>query len=163
VDTPCHTDLFPPEAGSHKSSLHCRTSATSDGQHLPDAMDNPHHSNFSSMGVWQGVAMDSLKFRPSTPCPTLLRPKCGPPLKRLYGCYRGDPPPGRAACGRPLPPWTPHAVRLRFPGQRRRKVKRPCLARIRIRRCNRLSLFLGRIPVEHSGTKSINFGINSKT
>jgi hypothetical protein len=33
------------------------------------------------MGVWHGVAMDSLKFHPSLPCPTLLRPAGGPPLK----------------------------------------------------------------------------------
>jgi hypothetical protein len=26
------------------------------------------------MGVWQGVAMDSLKFHPGLPCPTLLCP-----------------------------------------------------------------------------------------
>jgi hypothetical protein len=34
-----------------------------------------------SMSVWQGVAKDSLKFHPSPPCPTLLHPAGGPPLK----------------------------------------------------------------------------------
>jgi hypothetical protein len=33
------------------------------------------------MGVWQGVAMDSLKLHRGPPCPTLLRPVSGPPLK----------------------------------------------------------------------------------
>jgi hypothetical protein len=41
------------------------------------------------MGVWRGVAKDSLKLHPGPPCPTLLRPTGG-----LY-----------------LPIWTPHAVR----------------------------------------------------
>jgi hypothetical protein len=34
-----------------------------------------------AMGAWQGVAMDSLKFHPGPPCPTLLRPAGGPLLK----------------------------------------------------------------------------------
>jgi hypothetical protein len=29
------------------------------------------------MGVWKGVAMDSLKFHPGLPCPTLLCPVSG--------------------------------------------------------------------------------------
>jgi hypothetical protein len=58
---------------------------------------------FGFMGVRQGVAMDFLKFHPGPPCPTLLRPAGGPPLKQ---------PAGQAACGRLLPLWTPHAVRL---------------------------------------------------
>jgi hypothetical protein len=49
------------------------------------------------MGVWQGVAIDSLKFRPGLPCPTLLRPLDGPPLKRPY-CFRDGPPARRVAC-----------------------------------------------------------------
>jgi hypothetical protein len=32
------------------------------------------------MGIWQGVAMDFLKFQPGPPCPTLLRLVAGPPL-----------------------------------------------------------------------------------
>jgi hypothetical protein len=36
-------------------------------------------------GVWQGVAMDFLKFQPYPPFPTFLRPADGPPLKRSYG------------------------------------------------------------------------------
>jgi hypothetical protein len=42
--------------------------------------------NFLSViGVWQGVARDSLKFHP---CPTLLRLMVGPPLKQPYGRFR---------------------------------------------------------------------------
>jgi hypothetical protein len=41
------------------------------------------------MGVWQGVAMDSLKYHQGPPCPTLLRPAGGPPLKQPYGHFRG--------------------------------------------------------------------------
>jgi hypothetical protein len=52
------------------------------------------------MGVWQGVAMDSIEFHPGPPCPTLL---CR---------FRGGPRAWRAACCRLLPLWTPHAVGL---------------------------------------------------
>jgi hypothetical protein len=58
------------------------------------------------MGVWQGVAMESLKFF------ILLRPAGGPPLKQPYGCFWGGPPAGQVACSRLLPLWPPHAVRL---------------------------------------------------
>jgi hypothetical protein len=37
-----------------------------------------------TIGVWQGVATGSLKFHLSRPCPTLLRPGGGPPLKWPY-------------------------------------------------------------------------------
>jgi hypothetical protein len=37
------------------------------------------------MGVWEGVAMDSPMIYPGPPCPTLLRPVSGLPLKRHYG------------------------------------------------------------------------------
>jgi hypothetical protein len=53
-----------------------------------------------SMGVWQGVAMDSLKFRPGPPCPTLLSLAGGRPLK----------------VKRLLLLCTPHAVRLWLEG-----------------------------------------------
>jgi hypothetical protein len=53
------------------------------------------------MGVWQGVAMNSLQFHSGPPCSTLLRPTGGPPLKRPYSRFSGGP-----------PLWTPHAVRL---------------------------------------------------
>jgi hypothetical protein len=33
--------------------------------------------NISGMGVWQRVAMNSLKFHPGLPCPTFLRPAPG--------------------------------------------------------------------------------------
>jgi hypothetical protein len=50
------------------------------------------------MGVWQGVAIDCLKFYPGPPCPPLLRPAGGPPLKRPYGRFRsGTPADGRPA------------------------------------------------------------------
>jgi hypothetical protein len=68
--------------------------------------------SFLSMGVCQGVAVDSLKFHPCSLCPTLLRPAGGPLLKRPYGRLRGDPPTGQVGCGYHLPFWTPHTVRL---------------------------------------------------
>jgi hypothetical protein len=37
-----------------------------------------------SMGIWEGVFMDSLKFHLGLPCPTLLRPEGDPPLKWPY-------------------------------------------------------------------------------
>jgi hypothetical protein len=52
-----------------------------------------------NMGVWQGVAMDSLKFHPGPPCPTLLRPAGGPPLKRPHVCFRGGSPTVQTAGG----------------------------------------------------------------
>jgi hypothetical protein len=39
------------------------------------------------------------KVSSGLPCPTLLRSAGGPPLKRSYGCLRGDPPTGQTACG----------------------------------------------------------------
>jgi hypothetical protein len=64
------------------------------------------------MAVWQGMAKDSLNYRYVPPCRTLLRPAGGPPMKRSCGYFRGGMPTGQAACGRILPCWTPHAVRL---------------------------------------------------
>jgi hypothetical protein len=64
------------------------------------------------VGVWQGVAMDSLKFHPGSPCPTLLRPADGPSLRWSYECFRGGPPVGRMACGHLLALWIPHALSL---------------------------------------------------
>jgi hypothetical protein len=49
------------------------------------------------LGVRKGVAMDSLKFHLSPPCPTLLCPAGGPPPNRPYSRFRGGPPAGRAA------------------------------------------------------------------
>jgi hypothetical protein len=65
-----------------------------------------------SMGVWQGVPMDSLKFHLGPPYLNLLRPAGEPPLNRPYGHFRGGPPIGREAYDRILPLWTPHALRL---------------------------------------------------
>jgi hypothetical protein len=69
------------------------------------------------MGVWQKVAMDSLKFHVSPPCPTLLGPGGWPPLNLPYSHFRGGPLTGQAACGRLLPLWTPHAVRIWVHGE----------------------------------------------
>jgi hypothetical protein len=63
-----------------------------------------------SMGVWQGMVMDSLKLHPGPPCPTLLRPAGGSPMKQPYGHFMGGLPAGWPACGCPLP----HVVRLSF-------------------------------------------------
>jgi hypothetical protein len=49
---------------------------------------------------------------PGPPCPALLRPAGGPPLKGPYGRYRGGLPCLQAACIRLLPLWAPHAIRL---------------------------------------------------
>jgi hypothetical protein len=61
------------------------------------------------MGVWQGVVMNSLKFHPGPPCPTLLRPAGGPLLKRPFGRFRGRPLAGRAAFGHLQPPSATHS------------------------------------------------------
>jgi hypothetical protein len=37
------------------------------------------------MGIWKGVAMDSLKYHPGLNCPTLLRSVGRPPQKWPYG------------------------------------------------------------------------------
>jgi hypothetical protein len=66
------------------------------------------------MGVWQGVAMDSLKFHLGLACQTLLSPAGGPPLKRTYGRLRGGLPAVQATYGRLLLPWSPHALRIGF-------------------------------------------------
>jgi hypothetical protein len=55
------------------------------------------------MGIWRGVAIDSLKFHLGLPCPTLLYPAGGPPLKWPLGHFRGGPPAGGTACCRLLP------------------------------------------------------------
>jgi hypothetical protein len=68
--------------------------------------------NIVGMGVWKGVAMESLKFYLGPLCPTILRPVGGPPLQQPYGRFRGGPSTGRAACGCPLPLWTLPTVRL---------------------------------------------------
>jgi hypothetical protein len=65
------------------------------------------------MDIWQGVAMDSLKYHSDPPCSTLLPPPGRQPLKR-EAC-----PAGRVACGLLLPFWTPHAVRLEWKGEER--------------------------------------------
>jgi hypothetical protein len=72
-----------------------------------------------SIGVWQGVAMNSLKFHLGPPCPTLLCPAGGSPLKWPYGRFRGGPPEdGRPVAvfypfGHPTP-YAYDAVRIRF-------------------------------------------------
>jgi hypothetical protein len=65
----------------------------------------------SARPTWQGVSTDSLTFYPVPPCPTLLCPMGGPPLKRPYSCFWGGPSTWWMACGRLVSPWIPHAVR----------------------------------------------------
>jgi hypothetical protein len=60
------------------------------------------------MGVRQGVAMDSLKFHPGSPCPTILCPTL---LSPAGVPFQGWPPAGQVAYGRLLPLRTPLAVR----------------------------------------------------
>jgi hypothetical protein len=59
------------------------------------------------VGVWQGVAMDSLKFYPGPPCLTLLCPAGGSTLKRALKRFMGGPPVGWVAYGHLLPPGHP--------------------------------------------------------
>jgi hypothetical protein len=73
-----------------------------------------NQSLFQSMGVWEGVAMDSLKYHSSTSCLTLLHCVGRTPLKWPYCRFRGSPPIGWSACTLLLPLWTPHAVHLCF-------------------------------------------------
>jgi hypothetical protein len=54
------------------------------------------------MGVWQGVAMDSLKFNRGLPCSTLLCPAGGQALKRPYP-QGGQPAAVVDPFGRPTP------------------------------------------------------------
>jgi hypothetical protein len=58
--------------------------------------------------------MDSLKFYLGPPCPILLCPAGGPPLKRRNGRFGVGPPAGQVACYRILPFLTRHATRLCF-------------------------------------------------
>jgi hypothetical protein len=61
-----------------------------------------------TMGVWQGVAMDSLKYHRGPPDPST---SCGrATTETAYSHFMGGPPAGRAACGCLLPVWTPHAM-----------------------------------------------------
>jgi hypothetical protein len=62
------------------------------------------------IGVWQGVAMDSLKLHLGPPHPTPLCPLGRSPLKRSLDRFRGGMPAGLAAFDRLLPYWTPHAI-----------------------------------------------------
>jgi hypothetical protein len=41
------------------------------------------------MGVWEGVAMDFLKYHSGSSCTTHLCSAGGPPLKRPYSNFRG--------------------------------------------------------------------------
>jgi hypothetical protein len=59
--------------------------------------------SLSLIGLWQWVAMDSLKFHPGPPCPTFLRPVGGPPPKRPYACFLGGLPAVFYRFGHPTP------------------------------------------------------------
>jgi hypothetical protein len=73
-----------------------------------------HESLDEAMGVWQGMAMDSLKFHLGRPCPTLLCPDGGSPLTQPYVGFRGGLPRGQEACSPllPLGHRTPYAYDL---------------------------------------------------
>jgi hypothetical protein len=74
----------------------------------------------ASIGVWQGVAMDALKFYSDPPCPTVLRPTGRLPLKWPYSRFCCGPPAGLpAACGHLLRFRTPHAVHPCLPAPKR--------------------------------------------
>jgi hypothetical protein len=47
---------------------------------------------FGAMGIYQWVAMDSIKFNQGSPCPTLLCPTDRLPQKHPYCHFRGGPP-----------------------------------------------------------------------
>jgi hypothetical protein len=74
------------------------------------------------MGVWQGVAMDSLGFHPGPSFPTLLRPADGLPPKRPYSCFRGSLPTGWAAYGRLLPPGHPPLYASGTDSRRKKRI-----------------------------------------
>jgi hypothetical protein len=89
------------------------------------------------------LTMDSLKFHPGPPCPTLLRPPGGPPLRRPCFGFRGGPPAGavggwRLAVGgwrSSIPLDTPRRTayangnRLHFNTFSRLKANTPCSLR----------------------------------
>jgi hypothetical protein len=54
----------------------------------PSASSLVHCGRGRFMGVWQGVAMDSIKFHLGPPCPTLLRPSGRLPLTAVSGVAR---------------------------------------------------------------------------
>jgi len=66
----------------------------------------------TTIGVWEGVAMDSLKYRQGPPCPTPLRSAGGPPLTWLFSHLQGAAYAWRAACSMLLSFCTLHGVRL---------------------------------------------------
>jgi hypothetical protein len=64
-----------------------------DYKSVPDSEHTSEHSDWCGetgvgiMDVWQGVAMDSLKFHPGPLCPTLLCPLGRSPLKWPYSRF----------------------------------------------------------------------------
>jgi hypothetical protein len=82
------------------------------GQKVKDGKLPLKIEGYGNIGVWQGVTMDFLKYHYSPPCPTVLCLAGGPPLKQPYGLSKDGLPTGQAACGRLLPFWTPHTMRL---------------------------------------------------
>jgi hypothetical protein len=105
--------LFDQLGGREDAQTH---SSTEDLAHVTNATEEKPHQlrklSGRGMCVLQAVTMNSLKFNPGPPFPTLLCPAGRPPLKRPHSRFRGSLPARRAACGRLLPPWPPHAVRL---------------------------------------------------
>jgi hypothetical protein len=76
---------------------------------------------FPDIGIWQGVAMDSLKFHPGSPCLTVLCPADRQPLKRPYSRFRGGLPTGWADCCRLLTPLDTARSTPMFPDERKPK------------------------------------------
>jgi hypothetical protein len=73
--------------------------------HSCDLHDSLQSDFLRRMDLW-GMARGGHglpKVSPGPPCPTLPRPAGRPPLKRLYGRFRGGPPTGRVAHGRLYP------------------------------------------------------------
>jgi hypothetical protein len=99
------------------------------------------------MGVWQGVAMDSLKLYLGPSCHTLL-------------CLFAE----RAACSHLLPLWTPHAARLclppehqfRNPSQSRASREKPALSKNNKKGKNLSALWLDALERVHFETKHVN-------
>jgi hypothetical protein len=65
----------------------------------------------NDVGIWQGVAMDSLNYCFNPPCPTLLCPAGGQPWNGLMGVSRVPAP----MAGGPWPSSTPLDTRRRTP------------------------------------------------
>jgi hypothetical protein len=75
----------------------------------------------SGMGVRHGGGRGLPRVSPGPAMPDPSMPCGRPPLKRPYGRFRGGPPARRAAWGRLLSPWIPHAARFCSQGSKMQK------------------------------------------